>query len=107
MPENEKRKSWVEIGDRRGFSSLGARRLAAKMNFRFDLRERKRDGARVSVLRERVDPRAAGISEAEELGDFVVGFSGGVVDGAADEVVDPCAVGWTGQIEMGVATGDN
>ncbi len=97
----------VEIGDGRGFGSFGARRFAAEMDFCFDLREGKRDGARISVLRERVDPRAAGVAEAEELGDFVVGFSCGVVDGAADEGVVPCTVGWAGQVEMGVAAGDD
>ncbi len=71
------------------------------------MREGEGDGARVAVLRERVDPGAAGIAEAEELGDFVVGFSGGVVDGAADEGVVPCAVGGAGEIEMGVAAGDD
>ena len=100
-------KTRVEIGDGRGFGSFGARRFSAKMDFRFDLREGKRDSARISVLRERVDPRAAWVTEAEELGYFVVGFSGGVVDGAADEVVVPRAEGWSGQVEMGVAAGDD
>jgi hypothetical protein len=54
-----------------------------------------------------VDPGASGVAEAEELGDFVVGFSGGVVDGAADEGVVPGALGGTGEKEMGVTAGDD
>jgi hypothetical protein len=48
---------------------------------------------RVAEWSERVDPRTAGIAEAEKLGDFVEGFAGGVINGAADEGVGPCAVG--------------
>ena len=42
---------------------------------------------RVAEAGEGVDPGAAGIAEAEQLGDLVVGFAGGVVEGAADERV--------------------
>ena len=56
---------------------------------------------------EGVDPGAAGIAEAEQLGDLVVGFAGSVVEGAADEGVVPGAVGGAGEIEMGVAAGDD
>jgi hypothetical protein len=38
---------------------------------------------------ERVDPGAAGVAEAEELSDLVVGFAGGVVDGTAYVAVGP------------------
>ena len=107
MPENEKRNCGSRVGDRRGFGSLGARRLAAKMKFGFDLREGEGDGAGVSVLGKGVDPWASGIAETEELGDFVVGFACGVVDGAADEGVVPGAVGRAGEIEMCVAAGDD
>ena len=62
---------------------------------------------RIAELGEGVDPGTAGIAEAEELGDFVVGFAGGVVDGAADESVGPCAVRGLREIEMGVAAGDD
>ena len=41
----------------------------------------------VAVRGEAVDPGAAGVAEAEELGDFVEGFAGGVVDGVADVAV--------------------
>ena len=56
---------------------------------------------------EGVDPGASGIAEAEELGDLVEGFAGGVVDGAADKGVGPGAVGGAGKIEVGVAAGDD
>ena len=39
---------------------------------------------RIAVRREAVDHRAAGITEREHPGDFVVGFAGGVVASAAD-----------------------
>ena len=58
---------------------------------------------------EGVDPGAAGVAEAEEFGDLVVGFAGGVVYGAAYVAVGPGAVAsllLSGQIEMGVAAGD-
>ena len=97
----------IEIGDGCRLGGLGARRLAAEVKLRFDLREGEGHGTRVAVLGERVDPGAAGVAEAEELGDFVVGFAGGVVDGAADERVVPRAVGGSGEIEMGVAAGDD
>ena len=38
---------------------------------------------------EGVDPGAAGIAEAEELGDLVVGFAGGIIDGAAYVAIGP------------------
>ena len=61
----------------------------------------------IAVLGERVDPGASGIAEAEKLGDLVIGFAGGVVDGAADECVVPGAVGRAREIEMSVAAGDD
>ena len=97
----------VEARDGRGFRGFGARRLAAQVELGLDLREGERHGLRVAEAGERVDPRAAGIAEPEQLGDFVVGFAGGVVDGAADEGVVPRAVRGSGQIEMRVAAGDD
>ena len=64
-------------------------------------------GRGVAVGGEGVEPRAAGIAEAEELGYFVEGFSGGVVDGAAYVAVAPGAGrGGVGEVEVGVAAGD-
>ena len=37
---------------------------------------------------EGIDPGAAGVGQAEEFGDFVEGFAGGVVHGAAEGLVD-------------------
>ena len=42
---------------------------------------------RVAVEGESVDPGASGIAEAEQLGDLVEGFAGGVVECAADTAV--------------------
>ena len=81
--------------------------LPPRWSFGLDLREGEGHGVRVADAGEGVDPGAAGIAEAEELGDLVVGFAGGVVDGAADEGVGPGAVGGAGEIEMGVAAGDD
>ncbi len=81
------------MGDGGGFGCLGARGFAGQVKLGFDLREGKGYGMGVAVQGEVVDPGATGIAEAEELGDLVVGFAGGVVDGAADEGVGPGAVG--------------
>jgi hypothetical protein len=97
----------VEVGDGGGESGLGAGSLAGEMELGLDLRKSEGDGEGIAVAGEGVDPGASGITEAEELGDLVVGFSGGVVDGAADEGVGPCAVGGTGEKEVGVAAGDD
>jgi len=70
-------------------------------------RKRERDGERVAELGEAVDPGASGIAEAEQLGDLVVGFTGGVVEGAADERVGPGAVGGAAEIEVSMAAGDD
>ena len=63
---------------------------------------------------EAIDPGAAGVAEAEELGDLVEGLAGGVVDGAADVAVAPkrggaslpCRV-LVREVEVGVAAGDD
>ena len=81
--------------------------FAGEMELGFDLREGEGDRCGVAVVGEGVDPGAAGVAEAEKLGDFVVGFAGGVVNGAADEGVVPGAVGGSGEIEVGVAAGDD
>ncbi len=98
---------WIEARDGRGFCAFGARGFAAEVSFGFDLRECERDGLGVAKFGEGVDPGTAGIAEAEELGDFIEGFSGCVVDGAADEGVGPDAVGWTREKKVSVAAGDD
>ena len=97
----------VEVRDGRGFCGFGARGLCRQVSFCFDLREGERDGVRVAEFGEGVDPGTAGIAEAEELGDFIEGFSGSVVDGAADEGVGPDAVGGLREKKVSVAAGDD
>ncbi len=59
------------------------------MDAGFDLGEGEGDGAGVAAGGEGVEPGAAGVAEAEELGDLVEGFAGGVVYGAAYVFVCP------------------
>ena len=73
----------------------------------FDVREREWDRVRVAVGRERVDPWTTGIAEAEELGNFVEGFAGGVVEGAAYVAVGPAGCVLLNEVEMGVPTRDD
>ena len=54
-----------------------------------------------------VHPRAAGIAQAEQLGNFVEGFAGGVVYRATHVAIAPHIVGLLGQIQMGVAAADH
>ena len=102
-----KKEARVKVSDRGSFGGFGPWRFAGKVEFGFDLREGKGDGHGVAVLGEGVDPGASGVAKAEKLGDFVVGFAGGVVYRAADEGVVPGAVGGTGEIEMRVSAGDD
>ncbi len=68
----------------------------------------KRHGRGVTVRGEAVDPGAAGIAEAEQLGDLVVGLAGGVIDGAADVAVAPGACfREPGKVEVSMAAGDD
>jgi hypothetical protein len=77
--------------------------------------EAELDGAGITVGGERIHPGAPGVAEAEELGDLVVGFAGGVVDGAAYVAIAKGRVGGVGglffvrlgEIEVGVAAGDD
>ena len=100
-------KMGVEVGDGGGFGGLRSGGLARQVELWLDLREREGDGVGVAVLGEGVDPGASGIAEAKELGYLVEGFAGGIVEGAADEGVAPGVVGGAGEIEVGVAAGDD
>ena len=102
-----KEEAGIEVGDGGGTGGLGARGLAGQMELGLNPRKRERDGERVAELGEAVDPGASGIAEAEQLGDLVVGFTGGVVEGAADERVGPGAVGGAAEIEVSMAAGDD
>ena len=101
----------IEIGDGCGFGGFGARSFADEMGLLLDLREGEWDSERIAEAGERVNPRTAGVGKAEELGDFVVGFAGGVVEGAADERVMPgelIAIGdGRGAVEVSVSAGDD
>ncbi len=81
--------------------------FAAEMRLGLDLREGEGDCLRIAEAGQCVDPGAAGIGEAQKLGDFVERFAGGIVEGAADERVVPGSVGWFGEIEMRVTAGDD
>ena len=72
--------------------ALRRRAGRSRWRFGFDLREGEGYGAGVAVGGEVVDPGAAGVAEAEQLGDLVEGFAGGVVDGVADVAVVPGGV---------------
>ena len=86
----------VEVGDGGSGGGLGAGRFAGEVELCFDLGEGEGDGVGVAVLGEGVDPGTSGIAKSEELGDLVIGFAGGVVEGAADEGVVPGVVGGAG-----------
>jgi len=73
----------------------------------FDLGEGERDGFGVAVGGEGVHPGAAGVGKAEELGDFVVGFARGVVEGFADVAIVPGVAGFCGEVEVGMAAADD
>ncbi len=74
----------------------------------FDLREGKEAGVGGSEGGEGVDPGAAGVGEAEELGDLVEGLAGGVVEGLAYVAVVPRLFGRLGgEVEVGVAAADD
>ena len=98
---------WIEVGDGGGGGGLGARGAAREMELGLDLREGEWHSARVAVEGQGVDPGTAGVAQAEEFGDFVVGFSGGVVEGAADEGVVPGVFDGADEVEVGVAAGDD
>ncbi len=55
----------------------------------FDGAEVEGDGTGVAVGGEGVDPGATGVAEAEELGDLIEGFAGGIVYGATYVAVGP------------------
>ncbi len=97
----------VEARDRRGLRSLGARGLAAEVDFCFDLRKREWHGPGIAEFGQRVDPRTTGIAEAEQLRDLIEGFARGVVHGASHQRVIPCSLRRAGQIKVRVPAGDN
>ncbi len=97
----------VEASDGRGLGRLGAWRLTAQVRLGFDLRERERHGVGIAKFCQRVDPRTAGIAEAEQFCNFVKCLARGVVHRAAHERVFPRSLRRAGQIKVGVPAGDD
>ena len=89
------------------FAALVRAGLTAQVDFGFDLRKRERHGVGIAEFGERVDPRAAGIAEAEQFRDFVEGLARGIVHCAADERVTPRAVRRPREIKVRVTAGDD
>ena len=58
------------------------------------------------MRREPVDHGATGISQAENLRDFIEGLAGGVVTGVADVLVGPTHF-LLGEIQMSVSAGNH
>ena len=59
------------------------------------------------MLRQAVDHRATGISQAEQLGNFVESLAGGIVAGVADIFVRPAFATLLRQIKMSVSAGND
>jgi putative nucleotidyltransferase with HDIG domain len=53
---------------------------------------------------QRVNPRSARVAESQQLGDFVEGFAGRIVEGGPDIAITEAPTLPLGQIKMGVAT---
>src|SRR5215471_4992809 len=73
----------------------------------FDLCRGKLYGVRIPVGRKAVDDRSAGISETEQLGNFVECLTSGVVACVADVFVGPRGSILGSEIEMRMAARDN
>ena len=82
----------IEARNGRGLRRLGARGLTGQVDLRFDLCEGERHGVGIAEFGQRVDPRTAGIAEAEQFRNLVEGLARGVVHGAAHERVAPRAL---------------
>ncbi len=82
------------------------RRMAVRLDL--DLRQVERDCERVAEGREGVHPGAAGVGQAEQLGDLVKSLAGGVVHRAADVAVAPETIlVAVSEVEVAVAAGDH
>ena len=101
----------VEAGRSSSLASAASREsLGAVLPVAFCLIWAKGKGTAsgVAVGGERVHPRAAGVGQAEQLGDLVVGFAGGVVEGLADVAVVPGLLRRAGgEIQVRVAAADH
>ncbi len=98
---------WIEVGDGSGFGGFGAGSFAVQMRFGLDPREGEGNGFGVAEAGEGVDPGTAWVAKTKQLGDLVVGFACGVVEGAADELVAPGAVCGLGEVQVRMTSGDD
>ena len=55
----------------------------------------------------RIDPGAARVAQSQQLGDFVKGLAGRIVERGADVAVGKALSLMPGEIEMGVAAGNH
>src|SRR4051812_425547 len=69
----------------------------------FDLRSSELHGEWLAVSGEAIDHRTAGVAQAEQLGDFIEGFAGGVVASVADVFITPCFAALLSKIEVSVS----
>src|SRR6185437_711325 len=72
-----------------------------------DLRHGEFDRLRIAELGELVNHWAAGIAQPQQLGDFIEGFSGGIVSGVADVLVSPAALALFSQVEVRMSAGNH
>jgi hypothetical protein len=78
-PRRRGRAVLAHVQRHRGLDAAEAEVEAVSVRGRFEARAREARRAGVALLGERIDRAAAGIAEAEQLGDFVERFAGGVV----------------------------
>ena len=102
----------VEGFNGRGDGSFGARCFAFEMRLGFDPGDAERNREWVAEVSQMINPRATGVTEAEQLGDLVEGLACGVVEGAPDELVTPgtefrATVWRVGEKEVSVTAGDD
>src|SRR6478752_7304856 len=70
-----------------------------------NLRGRKFQRGRVPVKRELVDDRTPRISQAQELRDLVECFTGSIISGVPDVLIEPALRPLRGQVQVRMATG--
>ena len=56
---------------------------------------------------QRIDPGAARIAQSQQLGDFVEGFAGRIVERGADVAIGKAFALVADEVKMGVATGND
>jgi hypothetical protein len=74
------------------------------MSLLFHLGKAKRDRRRVPMRRYRIDPGTARIAQSQQLGDFVKGFAGRIIERGADVAIGKALTLVADEIKMRVAT---